>query len=354
MDQKETGTSPPLAPSGNDKTFEITLHRVPIKWDLENGCLTFFGLDSALFWTDPSLVHTLSPLAEEIGFDLFRLLVAFSSSLGTEEDYHMMVSTLADNFLDGFLAWGKGVSAAGWGAFEVPEYDPEAHEATVVVRNPWEISMQRALDPGKRWGCPFLKGKIIGIFRHAFGVRCWAGETCSYDHNPHVRFNIYPSNKTIREELNKLRNQRMLARERALSGQVALKTAQLSLAKKEIEKHAKNLEEKVAVRTHELRTTNQRLESEIGVRRQAEKEKEDLIIELRKALKEVKTLGGLLPICSSCKKIRDDSGYWNQIEAYISQRTDTEFSHGLCPTCARKLYPDLMPPEDPQADEEDS
>lgn len=107
MNNNEIGTSPPLSPADDDKSFEITLHRAPIIWDLENGCFTFFGLDSALFWTDPSLVHTLLPLAEEIGFDLFRLLVAFSSSLGTEEDYHAMVSTLADNFLDGFFSVGK-------------------------------------------------------------------------------------------------------------------------------------------------------------------------------------------------------------------------------------------------------
>jgi len=62
---------------------------------------------------------------------------------------------------------------------------------------------------------------------------------------------------------------------------------------------------------------------------------------LRKALDEVKTLGSLLPICASCKKIRDDKGYWNQLEGYIQEHTDTAFSHGICPDCAKKLYPDL-------------
>lgn len=59
---------------------------------------------------------------------------------------------------------------------------------------------------------------------------------------------------------------------------------------------------------------------------------------LLKALKEIKTLSGLLPICSSCKKIRDDKGYWNQIEAYISEHSKAEFSHGICPDCSQKLY----------------
>lgn len=63
--------------------------------------------------------------------------------------------------------------------------------------------------------------------------------------------------------------------------------------------------------------------------------------ELQKALSEVKTLRGFLPICSSCKKIRDDTGYWNQIEAYIHKHTEAQFSHGICPDCAEKLYPDL-------------
>lgn len=62
---------------------------------------------------------------------------------------------------------------------------------------------------------------------------------------------------------------------------------------------------------------------------------------LQKALDEVKTLGGLLPICASCKKIRDDKGYWQQIEVFIRDRSDAEFSHGICPECTEKLYPDL-------------
>ncbi len=62
---------------------------------------------------------------------------------------------------------------------------------------------------------------------------------------------------------------------------------------------------------------------------------------LLKALKEIKTLSGFLPICASCKKIRDDKGYWNQIEGYIQQHSDAQFSHAICPACAKKLYPDL-------------
>jgi hypothetical protein len=82
----------------------------------------------------------------------------------------------------------------------------------------------------------------------------------------------------------------------------------------------------------------------IGValmRKQAEEERERLIAELQKALSEVKTLSGLLPICASCKSIRDDKGYWKQIESYIKDHSEAEFSHGICPDCMKKLYPEF-------------
>lgn len=78
---------------------------------------------------------------------------------------------------------------------------------------------------------------------------------------------------------------------------------------------------------------------DITERKQAAKEREKLIVDLQKALQEVRTLSGLLPICTSCKKIRDDKGYWNILEQYISAHSDAEFSHGLCPDCAERLYP---------------
>lgn len=76
--------------------------------------------------------------------------------------------------------------------------------------------------------------------------------------------------------------------------------------------------------------------------RQAEENQRKLVDELRKALAEVKTLSGMLPICASCKKIRDDKGYWKQIEEYIRDHSEAEFSHGICPECAEKLYPEFF------------
>ncbi len=74
----------------------------------------------------------------------------------------------------------------------------------------------------------------------------------------------------------------------------------------------------------------------ITKRKQAEEQREHLILELKEALAKIKTLSGLLPICSWCKKIRNDSGYWQQIETYISDHSEAEFTHGICPTCMEK------------------
>jgi PAS domain S-box-containing protein len=79
---------------------------------------------------------------------------------------------------------------------------------------------------------------------------------------------------------------------------------------------------------------------DITKRKKEEAEWLRLIRELTEALAHVKTLTGLLPICASCKKIRDDQGYWQQVETYISAHSDADFTHGICPDCVKRLYPD--------------
>ena len=77
---------------------------------------------------------------------------------------------------------------------------------------------------------------------------------------------------------------------------------------------------------------------DITERKLGEQEREKMIIDLQDALENVKTLSGLVPICATCKKIRDDKGYWNQIEAHIEKYSNAKFSHGMCPGCSDKLY----------------
>lgn len=94
---------------------------------------------------------------------------------------------------------------------------------------------------------------------------------------------------------------------------MSIEVTALHHAKEELRRHEEQLEHMVAERTSELRA----------------------------ALAKVKILSGLIPICASCKKIRDDKGYWNQIEAYLKDHSELVLSHSVCPECARQLYPEF-------------
>jgi HAMP domain-containing protein len=96
-----------------------------------------------------------------------------------------------------------------------------------------------------------------------------------------------------------------------------------------------DLERRVEERTAELSVANEEL-------LHLNLEKGLAIDGLHEALNKISTLRGLLPICASCKKIRDDKGYWNQIEVYIMEHTEADFSHGICPDCAKELYGEYL------------
>lgn len=75
-------------------------------------------------------------------------------------------------------------------------------------------------------------------------------------------------------------------------------------------------------------------------------ERKKLLTQLEQSMKEIRKLRGFLPICANCKKIRDDKGYWTQVEVYISEHSEAEFSHGICPDCAQKMYPKYYQKDD--------
>lgn len=116
------------------------------------------------------------------------------------------------------------------------------------------------------------------------------------------------------------------------------RTRERDKAEAELQKTYDELEIKVRERTTVLSMTNKKLSQEIKERKQVEKEREQLINELQEALVNVKTLSGLLPICANCKKIRDDKGYWNNLEGYIQTHSEVKFSHGMCSECSDELY----------------
>jgi DNA-binding NtrC family response regulator len=91
----------------------------------------------------------------------------------------------------------------------------------------------------------------------------------------------------------------------------------------------------------QLSESNRELTNEILERKKVVEEKEKLIIELQESLAKIKTLSGLLPICAWCKKIRDDAGYWQQLESYIGKHSGAEFSHSICPDCLKEKFSEL-------------
>jgi PAS domain S-box-containing protein len=117
-------------------------------------------------------------------------------------------------------------------------------------------------------------------------------------------------------------------------------------AEEEARQAREELETRVEARTLELSRSLHLLRQENAERRRAEQEREQLIGELQDALARIKTLRGLIPICASCKKIRTDKGFWQQIEVYIGDHSEAEFSHGICPECAHRLYPAYYPEDE--------
>ncbi|MBU4263225.1 MAG: response regulator [Proteobacteria bacterium] len=102
-------------------------------------------------------------------------------------------------------------------------------------------------------------------------------------------------------------------------------------------KQQEDLEKLVAERTVALMEANTKLQQDIVERKKLYDQREELNQQLENALAKVKTLSGFLPICSACKKIRDDKGYWQQLEAYLVKHSGTEFSYSICPECSKKL-----------------
>jgi hypothetical protein len=104
------------------------------------------------------------------------------------------------------------------------------------------------------------------------------------------------------------------------------------------------LRRELGVKRRAIEKAHAELQLEMVERIRTHAENEALIGELEASLAKVRRLKGMLPICAACKKIRDDKGYWNQIESYISMHSEVDFSHGICPDCAETLYPGMMGP----------
>jgi PAS domain S-box-containing protein len=198
--------------SPSSQTTSVIVNGVPIVWKEHGQGFTFFGIDSIIFWKNPSLASILMPLRNEVGDELFSLLIAHEASKGTFEDYHSMVNTLGEGFEEGFLNWGKAVGGAGWGAFSIISLDWEKKEAVLQITDPWEAKVFRAEHPQDI--APFLSGKISGIFSHAFKTNCRSEvvQTCvGQDEVTRVTLRVRPSTETLEQALLAIQERRKLS-----------------------------------------------------------------------------------------------------------------------------------------------
>ena len=117
---------------------------------------------------------------------------------------------------------------------------------------------------------------------------------------------------------------------------VCLDVTRRKQAEEALQRARDELEQKVRERTAELAATNRELRAEIEERKRVQAEREALIRQLQEALATVKTLRGLLPICAWCRQVRNDQGYWNNLEAHLREQLDVDFTHGMCPTCLQQ------------------
>ena len=148
-----------------------------------------------------------------------------------------------------------------------------------------------------------------------------------------------------RTKRGEVRDVRVITRLLNISGQIYFHTlwhdiTEQKKSEEALNEHKEHLEGLIHERTAELSKVNEQLQRDIAKRITAEKEKEDVITELKDALSNIKTLKGLLPICAWCKKIRDDQGYWKKVETYIREHSDALFTHGICPDCLKKESPE--------------
>jgi len=214
-------TEPLSSSKKNQKS--ISANDVPFEWDFEKGVLNVYGNEATVFWKDPALSSIFRPLVEEIGVELFRLLVASSSKGGTQDDFD---EVKGKDFLSEFDVWSNLAAVAGWGRLDLIEYEPEFCHAVIRIERPWELDLQTEISLNKRWGCPFLQGKIIGLFEKTMGQTCWASEVCDYT-EASVTFTVYASEKTIEGELAELRKIHSSEQEQRLQAEIDIKTQQL-------------------------------------------------------------------------------------------------------------------------------
>lgn len=186
------------------------------QWDEDQQELRFYGKPATLFWQDPSLACLLYPLKEELGEAYFFLLIAYSASQHSDDDYQQMHKELSEDFAAGLQAWGNKVTKAGWGQVVQVDIHEGNQSATIVVDNPWELNIFP--DSKTQYALPFLCGKLSGLFSNHFSrpMRAHVSQIDRFHQHLRVVIRVKTSQCTLRSELQQLVKQEGFSKEEKL------------------------------------------------------------------------------------------------------------------------------------------
>ncbi len=207
----------------------------------------------------------MEALARETGPELFSRAVAASVSEDGELDHEWILQLGQQNFVAGLQKWAQeGTNAGWWRSLELESVDYSAPRASLKVSGPWELLLQEGQPDTGRWGCPFLRGKLSGIFSLAFGTACHAQESLIHSENnggvPAVVIEISPGERELSEELARARESGRSSRELELSSEIEQSNAELLEARRELEESNRTLEQRVFERTRELQSAKSGVE----------------------------------------------------------------------------------------------
>ena len=203
---------------------------------LAEGILEHLGSEAVLFTLDPTLQRMLAPLCEEVGTELFRLLVSYHGAEGMAKNGWVGSN---EDFAARFRTWAASLEQSGAGTVELIEFDASTRSATVRACDPWELRLQRDRDEDRRWGCPVLFGQLVGIFRRELEEPCWADEellSVGPDGRATVEFRVRPCKNTFPAEIERLRQERLRGRERQLDDEVVRRGKRLELTQAAIDR----------------------------------------------------------------------------------------------------------------------
>ncbi|MBL1264234.1 EAL domain-containing protein [Methylomicrobium sp. RS1] len=179
----------------------INVNGIEISWDMQEGLCNFRGIPVALMWVDSTLAGLMAGVASMVGAERFNLALQAEGRKSVDSDW-LLISSYPD-FKEGFAQLNLNAKVAGWGNWQLINYDPDKQECRFRAFNNWEGGYQKAL--GVCWGSGMLAGKFAGICSKLFNKNCWAVQTMFVAKgDPYDEFIVTPSERNLENEIDNL------------------------------------------------------------------------------------------------------------------------------------------------------